>query len=103
MTFFILFSRHAKTKIISFVFFSIRKRIFNHVVIQFTRGVFAVNVVFILVLDDVVDVKIIEIDEDKRKLVCSIKQTKENPWSKLTDKFNVNDSFETEKDNENYE
>jgi len=47
-------------------------------------------------IGDSVDVKIIEIDEDKRKLICSIKKTKENPWSKLTDQFNVNDSFETE-------
>ena len=47
-------------------------------------------------IDDAVDVKITEIDEEKRKLICSIKQTKENPWSKLTDQFNVNDSFETE-------
>ena len=45
---------------------------------------------------DTVDVKINDIDEEKRKLVCSIKQTKENPWSKLTDQFNINDSFETE-------
>ena len=45
---------------------------------------------------DNVDVKITEIDEEKRKLICSIKQTKENPWTKLTDQFNVNDSFETE-------
>ena len=45
---------------------------------------------------DTVNVKITEIDEEKRKLVCSIKQTKENPWSKLTDQFNVNDSFDTE-------
>ena len=47
-------------------------------------------------IGDSVDVKITEIDEEKRKLICSIKQTKENPWSKLTDQFNVNDSFETE-------
>ena len=45
---------------------------------------------------DIVDVKITEVDEEKRKLICSIKQTKDNPWSKLTDEFNVNDSFETE-------
>ncbi len=45
---------------------------------------------------DTISVKITEIDEEKRKLICSIKQTKENPWSKLTDQFNVNDSFETE-------
>ncbi len=47
-------------------------------------------------IGDTVNVKIIEIEEEKRKLICSIKQTKENPWSKLTDQFNVNDSFETE-------
>ena len=47
-------------------------------------------------IDDTISVKITEIDEEKRKLICSIKQTKENPWSKLTDQFNVNDSFETE-------
>jgi len=41
-------------------------------------------------------VKITEVDEEKRKLICSIKQTKDNPWSKLTDELNVNDSFETE-------
>ena len=29
----------------------------------------------------------------KRKLICSIKQTKGNPWTKLTDQFNVNDSW----------
>ena len=47
-------------------------------------------------IGDEISVKITEIDEEKRKLICSIKQTKENPWSKLTDQFNVNDSFETE-------
>ena len=47
-------------------------------------------------IDDEISVKITEIDEEKRKLICSIKQTKENPWSKLTDQFKVNDSFETE-------
>ena len=47
-------------------------------------------------VNDTISVKITEIDEEKRKLICSIKQTKENPWSKLTDQFNVNDSFETE-------
>jgi small subunit ribosomal protein S1 len=47
-------------------------------------------------IGDTISVKITEIDEEKRKLICSIKQTKENPWSKLTDQFNVNDSFETE-------
>ena len=47
-------------------------------------------------IDDTISVKITEIDEEKRKLICSIKQTKENPWSKLMDQFNVNDSFETE-------
>ncbi|MBD1147226.1 30S ribosomal protein S1 [Pelagibacterales bacterium SAG-MED31] len=47
-------------------------------------------------IGDLVSVKITDVDEEKRKLICSIKQTKENPWSKLTDQFNVNDNFETE-------
>jgi len=43
-----------------------------------------------------INVKILEIDNDKKRLNCSLKQLKENPWSKLTEKFKINDSFETE-------
>ena len=42
------------------------------------------------------DIKVLEIDSEKRRLNCSLKQLKENPWTKLTEKFNINDSFETE-------
>ena len=42
------------------------------------------------------EVKLIEIDNEKRKLICSLKQLKENPWELLTEKYKINDSFETE-------
>ena len=50
----------------------------------------------IVSLNDNVDVKILEIDSEKKRLVCSLKQMRENPWKKLKDSYNVNDSFETE-------
>ena len=28
-------------------------------------------------------------------MICSLKQLKENPWDQLTEKYNINDSFET--------
>ena len=46
--------------------------------------------------NDEIEVKILEIDDEKRKLICSLKQLKDNPWSKLTNNFAINDSFETE-------
>ena len=42
------------------------------------------------------EVKIIEIDDEKRRVVCSLKQLKDNPWEMLTQKYKINDSFETE-------
>jgi len=42
------------------------------------------------------DVKILEIDHEKRKVICSLKQLKENPWLKLKENYKINDSFETE-------
>ena len=42
------------------------------------------------------DVKILEIDNEKRKVICSLKQLKENPWLKLKENYKINDSFETE-------
>ena len=42
------------------------------------------------------EVKIIEIDNEKRRVVCSLKQLKENPWEQLTKKYNVNDDFDTD-------
>ena len=47
-------------------------------------------------LNDEIEVKVLEIDEEKKKIICSLKQMKDNPWSKLKEKFNVNDDFETE-------
>ena len=43
-----------------------------------------------------VEVVVIDIDEEKKRVNCSLKQTKENPWIKLKEDFNINDSFETE-------
>lgn len=43
-----------------------------------------------------VEVKITQIDDDKRRLVCSLKQLKENPWNVLTEKYKINDDFDTE-------
>ncbi len=43
-----------------------------------------------------VEVLVVDIDEEKKRINCSLKQTKENPWIKLKEDFNINDSFETE-------
>ena len=43
-----------------------------------------------------VEVFVIDIDEEKKRLNCSLKQTKENPWIKLEEDLNINDSLETE-------
>jgi len=43
-----------------------------------------------------VEVKITDIDNDKKRIICSLKQLKENPWDLLINKYNVNDSFDTE-------
>ena len=50
----------------------------------------------IININDEVNVKILEIDIEKRKILCSLKQTRDNPWSKLTENYKINDSFETE-------
>ncbi len=50
----------------------------------------------IINLNDEVEVLVLDIDEEKRKVNCSLKQTKQNPWIKLNEKFNINDTFETE-------
>ena len=47
-------------------------------------------------LNDLIDVKVLELDEEKKKIICSLKQMKDNPWTKLNENFNINDSFETE-------
>ena len=47
-------------------------------------------------LNEEIEVLVLNIDDDKKRVNCSLKQMKENPWSKLNDKFNINDTFETE-------
>ena len=41
-------------------------------------------------------VKIINIDNEKKKITCSLKQTKSNPWDKLNETVKINDILETE-------
>ncbi len=43
-----------------------------------------------------IEVLILEIDNDKKRVNCSLKQLKQNPWIKLKDSFKINDTFETE-------
>ena len=43
-----------------------------------------------------IEVKIIEVDNEKRRLVCSLKQLKENPWNLMTEKYKIDDDFDTE-------
>ena len=50
----------------------------------------------IVSLNENIETKIIEIDNEKRRINCSLKQLRNNPWDLLTEKFKVNDSFETE-------
>ncbi len=47
-------------------------------------------------LNEEIEVLVINKDNDKRRLNCSLKQMKDNPWNKLKEKFNINDIFETE-------
>ncbi len=41
-------------------------------------------------------VKVIEIDEEKKRLICSLRQTSANPWIKLNDEIKVSDVIDTE-------
>tara|TARA_X000000950_G_scaffold59585_1_gene72341 strand:- start:3656 stop:5356 length:1701 start_codon:yes stop_codon:yes gene_type:complete len=50
----------------------------------------------ILNINDEIEVLVFEIDNEKRRLNCSLKQMKDNPWNKLKAKFNINDTFDTE-------
>jgi small subunit ribosomal protein S1 len=50
----------------------------------------------IVSLNDTISVKIIEIEKDKKKISCSLKQTKTNPWDKLNETIKINDILETE-------
>jgi small subunit ribosomal protein S1 len=47
-------------------------------------------------LNDTLNVKIIDIDNEKKKISCSLKQTKSNPWDKLNETVKINDVLDTE-------
>ena len=47
-------------------------------------------------LNETYELKVIDIDDEKKKIVCSLKQMKSNPWTKLNEKYEINDTFETE-------
>ncbi len=47
-------------------------------------------------IDDEVEIKVLEIDDEKKRVVCSLKQMRENPWKKLKENYNIDDSLETE-------
>ena len=47
-------------------------------------------------INDEIEVLVLDIDDDKKRVNCSLKQMKENPWTKLKENFNINDTFETE-------
>jgi small subunit ribosomal protein S1 len=47
-------------------------------------------------LNETINVKIINIDNEKKKISCSLKQTKSNPWDKLNETVKINDILETE-------
>ena len=50
----------------------------------------------LVTINEEIKVKIIDIDDEKKKIICSLKQTKSNPWSKLQDEIKVDDILETE-------
>jgi small subunit ribosomal protein S1 len=47
-------------------------------------------------INENINVKIIDIDNEKKKISCSLKQTKSNPWEKLNNTLKVNDILDTE-------
>jgi small subunit ribosomal protein S1 len=47
-------------------------------------------------LNDIINVKIIDIDNEKKKISCSLKQTKSNPWDKLNETLKINEILDTE-------
>ena len=46
-------------------------------------------------IKDKIKVKILTIDSEKRRLNCSLKRLKENPWLSIKEKFKVNDIIDT--------
>ncbi len=47
-------------------------------------------------VDETINVKILEVDNEKKKIFCSLKQTKLNPWDKLNETVKINDILDTE-------
>ena len=47
-------------------------------------------------VNETINVKIIEVDNEKKKISCSLKQTKSNPWDKLNETVKINDILNTE-------
>ena len=50
----------------------------------------------IVSLNEIVNVKIIEVDNEKKKISCSLKQTTSNPWDQLNETLKINDIIDTE-------
>ena len=50
----------------------------------------------IVELKQEIEVKITDIDNDRKRIICSLKQLKNNPWDLLIDKYNIDDDFDTE-------
>ncbi len=50
----------------------------------------------IVSLNEEIEVLVLDIDDERKRINCSLKQMKENPWLKLKETFNINDTFETE-------
>ena len=50
----------------------------------------------ILNINDEIEVLVLDIDDEKKRINCSFIQMKDNPWNKLKESFNINDVFETE-------
>ena len=47
-------------------------------------------------VNEEIKVRVVDIDNEKKKIICSLKQTKSNPWDKLKDDIKVNDVLDTE-------
>ena len=50
----------------------------------------------IVSINEEIELLVLDIDEERKRVNCSLKQMKENPWSKLQENFNINDTLETE-------
>ena len=46
--------------------------------------------------DQLIDVQLLEIDHEKRRIICGIKQLEENPWENILNVCKVGDTIDTE-------